>query len=250
MKRIWVYIAIVLWLGIAGKYIVQRLSVPSVSLGEVFEETAFSDMQTVVEAYGDYGVCYLSDEEKTDLVENMAGAIGLDSRYKIETIRSDELAVTELIKDSINGEVVLKAITEEKKNTDGSIASHQSVYVKITAYNNVDCAMDYKELVEGMFDAMGIEGNVNVNLSGSLEGNLNYEQRNALTDSLLKGLNAEVVVENRDTDIFTVYGYTQGIKQYISIGGEKINVNIAIGYNELDNTTQVYLSSPVSSLDY
>ena len=101
-----------------------------------------------------------------------------------------------------------------------------------------------------MFDAMGIEGKVNVNLSGSLEGNLNYEQRNALADEWLKKLEAKVVTENRATDIFTIYAYTPGLKQYIKLGDEKINVNIAIGYDELNNTTQVYLSSPVSSLDY
>ncbi len=250
MKKIGIYIAIILWLIIAGSYISERLAVPSVSIGAVFEEAALEDMQTVVEAYGDFGVCYLSDDEKIQLVKNMAGAIGLDSRYEIETLKGSDLTVTKLVKDSVNGRVVLKSITEEKAQTDGSLVAKQSVYVSITVYNNVDCAAEYRELVEGMFDAMGIEGNVNVNLSGSIEGNLNYEQRNSLTDGLLEKLDAKVVMENRDTDIFTVYAYTQGLKNYINLAGEKINVNIAIGYDEVNDTTQVYLSSPVSSLDY
>ena len=250
MKKAGVYIAIVLWLIIAGGYVLEKLAVPSISIGAVFEEVALEDVQMVVEAYGDFGVCYLSDDEKTQMVKNMAGALGLDSRYEIETLKGSDLTVTKLVKESVNGNVVLKAITQESKQTDGSMVAHQSVYVNITVYNNADCATDYRELVEGMFDAMGIEGNVNVNLSGSIDGNLNYEQRNTLTDNLLEKLDARVVTENRDTDIFTVYAYTQGLKDYVSIGGSKINVNIAIGYDEVKDITQVYLSSPVSSLDY
>ena len=104
--------------------------------------------------------------------------------------------------------------------------------------------------VEGMFDAMGIQGNVNMNLVGSIEGTLNSTEKNELADGLLDRLGAKVVTENRDRDIFTIYAYSKGAGSYITIGGNKINMNIAIGYDEEQDRTKVYLASPINSLDY
>lgn len=254
MKKYGLYAAIVLWVVIAGKYLSDARQVQAVSLSGAFEtsmgEGAFEELNTYIEGYGEFGVCYLTSEEKEDLVWDIAGAIGLNNLCRIATEQEKDSSVTTLTKDSVNGEVVIKSITKEKRDEGSNLIATQYVYVKITAYNNVDCANDYRELLEGVFDAMGIKGNVNVNLVGSLAGLLNYDQKNTLADELLSKLDAEVVAENRGTDMFTIYAYSQGIASYITIGGSRINVNIAINYDEEKNRTNVYLASPVSSLDY
>ena len=159
-----------------------------------------------------------------------------------------------LTKDSVNGSVTIKSITQERQDEAGTgtsaINAEQYVYVSIKVNNNIDCANSYRQLVEGMFDAMGIQGNVNMNLVGTLEGALNSVEKNELADSLLKKLDAEVVAENRDNEMFTIYAYAKGAGSYITIGGSKINMNIAIGYDEEQDATKVYLASPVNSLDY
>ena len=58
------------------------------------------------------------------------------------------------------------------------------------------------------------------------------------------------MAENRDNEMFTIYAYAKGAGSYITIGGSKINMNIAIGYDEEQDATKVYLASPVNSLDY
>ena len=213
--------------------------------------TAFTDsvdgeewceLDTYIEGYGKFGVCYLTQEEKERLVENIASALGITSSYGLATVCEDEVNITVLSKESVDGSVTIKAITQEPQA--------QYVYVNITVYNNIDCAVSYRELVEGMFDAMGIQGNVNMNLVGSIEGTLNSTEKNELADGLLDRLGAKVVTENRDNDIFTIYAYSKGAGSYITIGGNKINMNIAIGYDEEQDRTKVYLASPINSLDY
>ena len=71
-----------------------------------------------------------------------------------------------------------------------------------------------------------------------------------ISQKLQDAINAQIVAENRDSDIFTIYAYSKGVGSYITIGDSKINMNIAIGYDEEQNRTEVYLSSPVNSLDY
>ena len=245
MKRA-LYAAIILWVVGSGVYLAGMERVHSVSISTAFTDSAderqWCELDTYIEGYGKFGVCYLTQEEKEKLVKNIASALGITSSYGLATVYEEEVDTTVLSKNSVNGSVTIKAITQEPQA--------QYVYVNITVYNNIDCAVSYRELVEGMFDAMGIQGNVNMNLVGSLEGALNSTEKNELADGLLDRLGAKVVAENRDSDIFTIYAYSKGAGSYITIGGSKINMNIAIGYDGEQNRTKVYLASPVNSLDY
>ena len=245
MKRA-LYAAIILWVVGSGVYLAGMERVHSVSISTAFTDSAderqWCELDTYIEGYGKFGVCYLTQEEKEKLVKNIASALGITSSYGLATIYEEEVNTTVLSKESVNGSVTIKAITQGQQS--------QYVYVNITVYNNIDCAGSYRELVEGMFDAMGIQGNVNMNLVGSLEGALNSTEKNELADGLLDKLGAKVVAENRDSDIFTIYAYSKGAGSYITIGGNKINMNIAIGYDEEQDRTKVYLASPINSLDY
>ena len=245
MKRA-MYAVIVLWAVLTAVYMTNMGRADKVSISTAFTDSVdgeeWCELDTYIEGYGKFGVCYLTQEEKERLVENIASALGITSSYGLATVCEDEVNITVLSKESVDGSVTIKAITQEPQA--------QYVYVNITVYNNIDCAVSYRELVEGMFDAMGIQGNVNMNLVGSLEGALNSTEKNELADGLLDRLGAKVVTENRDNDIFTIYAYSKGAGSYITIGGNKINMNIAIGYDEEQNRTKVYLASPVNSLDY
>ena len=245
MKRA-MYAVIVLWAVLTAVYMTNMGRADKVSISTAFTDSAderqWCELDTYIEGYGKFGVCYLTQEEKERLVENIASALGITSSYGLATVYEEEVNTTVLSNESVNGSVTIKAITQEPQA--------QYVYVNITVYNNIDCAVSYRELMEGMFDAMGIQGNVNMNLVGSLEGALNSTEKNELADGLLDRLGAKVVTENRDSDIFTIYAYSKGAGSYITIGGNKINMNIAIGYDEEQNRTKVYLASPVNSLDY
>lgn len=287
MKRA-MYAVIVLWAVLTAVYMTNMGRARKVSISNAFTDSAdgeeWCELDTYIEGYGKFGVCYLTQEEKERLVENIASALGITSSYGLATVCEDEVNTTVLSKESVNGSVTIKAITQEQQraentaepavtepqvtenmngpagaepqvtgNTNGFAGTQpqaQYVYVNITVYNNIDCAVSYRELVEGMFDAMGIQGNVNMNLVGSIEGALNSTEKNELADGLLDRLGAKVVAENRDSDIFTIYAYSKGAGSYITIGGNKINMNIAIGYDEEQDRTKVYLASPINSLDY
>ncbi len=245
MKRA-MYAVIVLWAVLTAVYMTNMGRADKVSISTAFTDSVdgeeWCELDTYIEGYGKFGVCYLTQEEKERLVENIASALGITSSYGLATVYEEEVNTTVLSNESVNGSVTIKAITQEPQA--------QYVYVNITVYNNIDCAVSYRELVEGMFDAMGIQGNVNMNLVGSIEGTLNSTEKNELADGLLDRLGAKVVTENRDNDIFTIYAYSKGAGSYITIGGNKINMNIAIGYDEEQDRTKVYLASPINSLDY
>ena len=179
MKRA-MYAVIVLWAVLTAVYMTNMGRADKVSISTAFTDSVdgeeWCELDTYIEGYGKFGVCYLTQEEKERLVENIASALGITSSYGLATVCEDEVNITVLSKESVDGSVTIKAITQEPQV--------QYVYVNITVYNNIDCAVSYRELVEGMFDAMGIQGNVNMNLVGSIEGTLNSTEKNELADGL------------------------------------------------------------------
>ena len=81
-------------------------------------------------------------------------------------------------------------------------------------------------MIDDIFTAGKIDGYVNMSLKGELNGAVNYYERNRLADELLDILDAKVVSENRENDLFTIYAYTGLVDEYVMSAGRKININI------------------------
>lgn len=86
--------------------------------------------------------------------------------------------------------------------------------------------------------------------TGTYDGKLSIEERNKITDRFVKDLQANVVVEQRGDELYTVYAYTGLINDYVKSEGNKINVNIAFNYNEKKNKTNLYVATPILNQDY
>ena len=74
------------------------------------------------------------------------------------------------------------------------------------------------------------------------------EQKDVITMELLEQLNAQIVAEHRQ-DIYVVYAYTSKIKEYKKVGKDKVNLTIAISYDEQKNTTNIMLATPLLNQD-
>lgn len=255
MKKYVLYAVILLWIILIAKSLTQNNYTKSVALCVAFEQSAYKDkwenLNTCVEGYGKFGVCYLTIEEKEKIVKNLAMALGIVAPYSLSSETEEkDIYETTLVKDGVNGRVEIKAITDKKVKDVNSYVATQYVYANINIYNNIECANEYRDLLNGAFDSMGIEGNVNVNLTGSIEGALNLEEKNMLADELLDKLKASVIIENRGNDMFTVYAYSKKVGDFIEMAKSRVNVNICIDYDENKDRTNVYLASPFNSLDY
>ncbi|MCM1308319.1 MAG: YwmB family TATA-box binding protein, partial [Butyrivibrio sp.] len=225
MKKITLAAAMLLWAVMATRIIAYGLGTAD-DIVSAFNSMDYDNSESVIEAFGDYGSMYLSEEEKAKLLSGIAACLGISGGYDISTSDSGEASVTSLYKNSLNAEVTIKVATVTR---DGGLykTCEQSVAVNMRLKGRTDCAVTYKNMVSDVFEANGIKGYVNLNLKGELPGALNYYERNKAADALLKKLNAEIVAENRDNDIFTVYAYTEEIEEYITSAGRRVNINIA-----------------------
>lgn len=82
-------------------------------------------------------------------------------------------------------------------------------------------------------------------LCGIYSGEIPLASKDALTDKLLYELLAQPVYENRENANYTVYAYTGAEEDYIMVEKKKINVQVAIYYDNDSNQTEVVLASPI-----
>ena len=60
-----------------------------------------------------------------------------------------------------------------------------------------------------------------------------------------------MIISSRQTsDYYVAYGYTSGIAFCKKINGQKINLNLAITYDETSDETTVYLGVPLLNTDF
>ncbi len=183
--------------------------------------------------------------EKEEALVSIASCIGIDKNYDIEH-NGD---VVTLLNRSADGEVKIALnTTTEDYGTYKSCTNYISI--NMTIIGRTDCALTYKNMIDDIFAAGKIDGYVNMSLKGELNGAVNYYERNRLADELLDILDAKVVSENRENDLFTIYAYTGLVDEYVMSAGRKININIVQEYDSVANKTVIYLSTPLNNLDY
>lgn len=248
MQKIGLVTAVIIWLLLAGKLINDKLNEGS-GIVEAFSSQSFVTVEGDVSAFGEYGVTHLTEEEKEALLVRLANSLGIDSDYEISSVEKEETTEKILRKLGKNADTTIKVITVAE-DMGYFYQTTQYVKVDIDFGNKINCVTAYRNLVEDVLKADGIDGDVTINLRGKIAGTLNYSEKNEIANELLKELDAKVVSENRGNDLFTVYAYSENVSGSVICGGEKVNVNISEDYNELENMTTIYLSTPLNNLDY
>ena len=82
------------------------------------------------------------------------------------------------------------------------------------------------------------------------EGQLSKEEFQSLTTQIFSEEKAETVQSIVKDGVFSAYGYSSQINNYIVSEGKKINLNVVSSYNEDSDMTKIIVASPIYNEDY
>lgn len=120
-------------------------------------------------------------------------------------------------------------------------------YVIIDKIQNVrfeDVEIDKKINIE-LLKKYGSEIETTICLVGTFEGRLKEVEKQRMFKSLLNELDA-TVVENVLTDMYaSATLYTPYIYETIELNKKRVNLQVAIRYNELENRTYIWIATPL-----
>ncbi len=241
--RVLLILLIGLWIAAGTKYLTERIYLREESLREAFSSAVPGETAGTLEFAATYGNGYLTEKDKEELIRHIAARLGITvteaPMIRTETDRS-ELIYEKHAKRAVT---IIKLVSIP--DTYGINTHYITVHLEI-ANDTEDSLLYYRDLLLEVSTELGaVETQVSLLTEGQFDGNLTLSERNALADRMLQKLNCKIVSENRESDVYTIYAYTYGMKEYIESDGERINVQLAMYYDENLNVTVVYLASPM-----
>lgn len=239
--------ALVLWIITAVRVVINEYkNAGKEEIITAFNSDAYTDMEAVIGVYGKYGNINITDNAKKLILEDIAREIGVE-KYVINDSKDGKTSKKILSKSSVNGDVECQFVTV------GEIPEaecNQYISIQVTLFDSVEAAFAYEKVLDKIVKKLDMDCDVTVNLKGEIPGKLTDGMKDILADTMIGDINADIVTQNRDAQLYTVYAYDKDIDGFIKLGKDKVNVNLSIAYDEIDNVTCVYLATPINNMDY
>jgi hypothetical protein len=248
VQKLAVFAAGILWL-MAANMLWGRQTEQNTDIISAFSDSSYQNLSAEIYACGKYGTIELTDAAKEIILENIAEKIGI-SRYEISDSCKDDYSSKILSQCGTNGDVDCKFVTLKKEAEGETVSIEQYVSIDISLKNTVDAAYTYEKIVKEIMQDLDIDTEVTVNIKGTMNGRLSDSQQKEAAEYILKAINAKAKQEHYIEDAYTVYAYESSRDSYYKIGKDKVNVNVCITYDEIENVTQICLATPIQNQDY
>lgn len=260
------------------------------SLEKVFKNSNIHKADCEIEGYYYLGEKYYGESGSLELIDKIAERLGVNSEYYYDKYRTDAGSVAVMKKEGKSSELELELITTEYQESQNVIAQRNYLSVSLNIKGSLESGYYYKNLIEKTMKEICREENddkansenisendkkssntvngekaankdeevstsiISQNLymviKGKIYGEIDKGQENKIAKGILKSFQAKEIFNGQNDEHMNVYGYTEILSDYVAIGSDKININIAFSYNEKENITYVYVGSPIVNYDY
>ena len=234
-QRLMIAAAVIVWAVFAGRLVYNGVKGESMGVVDTFCENVYYDLSAKISATGKLDG-EMSDTAKKLMMTQMAKTLGLN-RYNI----TEDGTGIYLTQQSVNGNADISI----KKSSAGEYFT-----TDIELYKGFESASDYEKLIKQVFGEYGIDTIVSVSMKGSISGDMSQYDKSEVSGRMLKMLGAKTVTTGQIQDSYVVYAYAKSVKDSISIGKNKINVNITMNYDETRGVTDIQLSTPIYNEDF
>lgn len=250
-QKAWIYILCVLWIAVIVQIGVNNLLLPKPSLLEAFVGTNTTVSAFELEMYASYDKGYLTEEDKKNLVYYLADTINLKAEEEPAVLANGDETEVVIEKSGKNADTSIKVVTLKQQGDDKTEELGNYILIRLKLYNDTESLLGYRKLLENALQELKVENvQTTMQLSSTYKGKLALETMNKLADGMIDNLGGKIAYANREESLFTVYAYSGLLKEYVTSMGNKINIHVAIQYDEDTDATVVYLGTPVINGGY
>lgn len=240
------------------------------SVEETFSEYGINESLCQIEGYYYYGTRYINDIRCIELLDNIAGELGINSAYVYNVENTENGYTAEITKEGEQFKLIIKSNTIEEQISESVLTQKTYISINLYIYNSIQSGYYYKNKIDSVMkrlcaeelkseqeedssqqsDKKQISDSIYLVIKGEISGEMLPDTQRELGEKLIKRLGADKVFDSFNADMYSLYAYNKSINNYVSIGKNNINVNVAFAYNELENVTYVYVGSPIVNYDY
>lgn len=259
--RFFIGVVVLLWIAVGSQYLATKLFAKEGDIMEAFIATNTGLMESTLEMTAEYSNQYMTIKEKEDLIDYIARGLGIQTRKEFRENTTENRQEVVFEKQAQRASTVIKLVTIGGSESVDAFAQAQEqnkitqyLIVRIKIYEDANNdILYYQDQIESLYHSAEIaKGNVHTTLQlcGNYAGDLLMATKDKISKDMIHALEGRIVYENKDEDLYTVYAYTGLLDEYITLEHSKINIQVAISYDEEIDCTKVYLATPIITQDW
>lgn len=224
--------------------------------------TVVSPESTLLKAFADSGAKIVSSEitftgSFTNKLETAAElkkfyigiseVLGSNQPIKPESINNEDFEGIRLINSNGKHSNYTLQVLKSKKGSDVG-----RCYVTLYIVDNTaaPAISDTKSRVTGIFSEFGINTGINTCLTGKYPGRLENSVINEICSGIFKRTGAHKVDGIRENNLISVSAYSRSLKDSVVVEGKNVNLNFAARYNSYEDSTYIWLATPLITTEY
>lgn len=214
-------------------------------VSQVMSESVVNLTEGQVRAYAFYGKEELGENAKETMVKKLAAKLGIESGYELSHRQDGENETTELTKCGKQADTSIRVISISVSDKYKQKSYENYVLIDIDLKKNAGQAVyDYKEKLVKLYEELGMDASTNVYICTNKKGKLTKEEQDKLVKEFINSMNASEIKRLELENGTCVYGYCSDINEFVYQDEEKVNVNIAITYDEKEDVTYIHKAIP------
>ena len=189
---------------------------------------------------------FASFDKINEYVEVTIKNMNLD-KQKIKVSRIEENKFRQLVVEYAENTRHINIAVQSLKND-----AQSETYMLIDEYliKGYDNVLKERSLINNSFKLLELKPKVTVCFVGTFKGKLNKEKNSSIVKLVLDKLDAQKIEGMEEENIISVSAYSSKLKEYIKLGSEKINLNVAIRYSSFDDKTYLWVATPIIAIEY
>ncbi|AGB20142.1 YwmB family TATA-box binding protein [Thermoanaerobacterium thermosaccharolyticum] len=211
-----------------------------------FEKSGASYEYANINAWSKLNSKFTSISEMNMIVEKIIKSMGIDDKkVKVSKLDQDNFRQYDAEYDTGNKKVsiVMQSVKNEVDN---------ETYILIDEYllkGNKDVIGENEKIIKA-YSKLSLTPEIATCLVGAYKGLLNKGKISSILEEVMKDTNAVKVEGLNDENLVSISAHTNKIKEYIEMGSEKINLNVALRYSSFDDKTYIWIATPIIAIEY
>lgn len=245
-RRIIIFITalIIMWMAAGVKVAADEIRTMNTTVAEAYDGASVDISDCSLEVTADYECTFMTEIERAELLECIADGIGLtiDGNY-LSTTGTDRYVCT-YSKSAKFCETVIKVIGVRQ---DETTEYHAVVSMNFSAEGASSVDYYYELAVKAMKATGAADVRSTRIFTGRKDGRMSTKQCRKLALQISDRLGGKTIAEDESVGLFTLYAYTGKMQEYISVNKEKIDLQISLTYDEINDDTVIYVAVPLMS---
>jgi len=239
------YIAMVLWLAVITQMVVNHVFQENFQITEAFVKTQMDEMESNLEVVAQYNGEFLGETDKKEIIHKIADAIGLQIDKDITVIKNGSHSEYAFAKQAKWATSEIKVVSMEQEVNEAIRMRHYLI-VRLKILHSIKTIEKYKDILVDTFKEIGtVNPQITMRFDGSYDGNRTSDEKKQIAQYLVNQLHGEITLDYEEGNLYTVYAYTGLIDEYILSSGTKVNIQVAISYDEQKDRTIITLATPI-----